>query len=184
VRSGFSLTWWIIAAMPVALRTIIFSILVPGTVALYVPYVLLGRPALQQAINRTSALSWIGIPLLLLGIAIYLRCAWDFTFTGRGTPGPWDPPRAFVATGLYRFVRNPMYVGVLAVIFGEAIWLRSETLVEYGLVVWLFFHLFVIAYEEPTLKHSFGASYDEYRSRVPRWIPMWRTQQVTPRPLS
>ena len=157
--------------MPVAARTLIFSILVPGTVAFYVPFLLLGRPTLQQAIARISALSWLGAPVLLFGMAVYLRCAWDFTFTGRGTPGPWDPPRVFVATGLYRFVRNPMYVGVLAVIFGEAILFRSEAVGEYGIITAVLMHLFVVAYEEPALKHSFGASYDEYRARVPRWLP-------------
>lgn len=160
--------------MPVALRTIIFSIVVPGTVALYVPYTLLGRLSWGDAIARVTPLSFVGIALLLCGVAVYLRCAWEFTFTGRGTPGPWDPPRVFVATGLYRLVRNPMYVGVLCMIVGEAVVFRSEAVAEYALIVAVLMHLFVVAYEEPTLRHMFGASYEAYRATVPRWIPRRR----------
>ena len=108
------------------------------------------------------------------GTAIYLRCAWDFAYHGRGTPAPIDPPKILIFRGLHRFVRNPMYLGVLCVIFGQAELFRSVRILIYGVCLWLVFHLFVIVYEEPTLRKQFGASYEEYRRMVPRWIPKFR----------
>jgi protein-S-isoprenylcysteine O-methyltransferase Ste14 len=90
---------------------------------------------------------------------------------GLGTPGPWDAPRRFVATGPYRWVRNPIYVGVILVINGEAWLFLSVPLVVYGVVAAIFFHLFVLGYEEPTLRQKFGETYVEYLRTVPRWIP-------------
>jgi protein-S-isoprenylcysteine O-methyltransferase Ste14 len=109
----------------------------------------------------------------LLGASIYLWCAWDFTFAGRGTPAPIDPPKELVVRGLYRYVRNPMYVGVVSILFGEALFFESRILFEYAVIVFIFFYLFVVLYEEPILMKKFGESYRNYCRVIPRWIP-WR----------
>jgi protein-S-isoprenylcysteine O-methyltransferase Ste14 len=112
-----------------------------------------------------------GAPLILLGAGVYLRCAWDFAVAGRGTPFPLDPPRELVARHLYRYVRNPMYLGVLSVLIGEALLFESVRLLGYAASVAAGFHLFVVLYEEPALRSQFGESYLRYAETVPRWIP-------------
>jgi protein-S-isoprenylcysteine O-methyltransferase Ste14 len=107
----------------------------------------------------------------VLGAIIYLWCAWDFATAGQGTPLPVDPPKKLVARGFYRWVRNPMYVGVLLLILGQAILFESLLLVGYGALLWLIFHLFIVYYEEPTLKRMFGSAYEQYCTAVPRWMP-------------
>jgi protein-S-isoprenylcysteine O-methyltransferase Ste14 len=79
-----------------------------------------------------------------------------------------------VVTGLYRYVRNPMYVAVLGLILGQALFLGNVRVLEYGLVVWVAFHVFVCLYEEPTLRRTFGAEYEEFCASVPRWVPRLR----------
>ena len=101
----------------------------------------------------------------------YFWCAWDFAFAGEGTPAPIDPPKMLVWQGLYRIVRNPIYVGVLLVLLGEAILFESQMLLAYVPVVWLWLHLFTVYYEEPTLRKKFGDVYEQYCAAVPRWIP-------------
>ena len=98
-------------------------------------------------------------------------CFRDFTVKGRGTPAPVDPPKELVITGLYRYVRNPMYVSGLIVLTGWILWSPSLPLITALLLFFAAAHLFVTLYEEPTLKKKFGASYEEYLRRVPRWIP-------------
>jgi protein-S-isoprenylcysteine O-methyltransferase Ste14 len=147
-------------------KTLIFTIVVPGTVGVYIPYWLRGPGP-----HAISALGLLGIAPAVAGIAVYLWCAWDFAAFGRGTPLPLDPPKPLVARGLYRFVRNPMYVGVLLVIFGQALWFGSAATLWYALAIALMFHLFVVFYEEPALRRKFGESYAQYRRTVPRWMP-------------
>jgi protein-S-isoprenylcysteine O-methyltransferase Ste14 len=118
---------------------------------------------------HASGFYLLGWPLLVAGAIIYFRCAWDFAVTGGGTPAPIDPPRKLVAKGLYRDVRNPMYVGVLAILTGEAILAQNVRIAIYAALVWTGFHLFVLLYEEPTLRLKFGAEYEEYCRTVPRW---------------
>lgn len=153
-----------------AIKTLVFTLLVPGSVTVLVPYLMLssGRDLYAWQIGL---LRLVGIFPLILGVAFYLRCAWDFTFTGQGTPAPIDPPRIFVAKGFYRIVRNPMYVGIMLILTGEAFVFESAMLLAYAAILWLGFHLFVIYYEEPTLKKKFGKTYEEYFRVVPRWIP-------------
>jgi len=154
--------------MKPALKTLIFTILVPGSVTVAIPLSLLP----SGAEFHLGGWRLIGLFPIALGAVFYLRCAWDFAFVGRGTPAPIDPPKVLVVRGLYRLVRNPMYVGVLLILFGEAIVFASSVLVRYALVVWLLFHLFVVLYEEPTLKEKFGTAYEDYCRAVPRWIPV------------
>jgi protein-S-isoprenylcysteine O-methyltransferase Ste14 len=149
------------------LKTLLFTILVPGFVAGYVPYVLLGaKPAPSH-----DPLGWFGEALLVLGACIYFRCAWEFAVRGLGTPAPIAPTKFLVVSGLHRYVRNPMYIGVALVILGQAALFRAPHLAEYAALMLLTAHLFVIFYEEPTLRRQFGESYEEYRRTVPRWIP-------------
>lgn len=150
-------------------KTLIFTILVPGTVTIYVPYRLLYSRVGRNSISIDS-LNFIGIIPIVFGALVYLWCAWDFTFAGQGTPAPIDPPRKLVVRGLYKFTRNPMYVGVLSILLGEGILFESRILFEYAGWAFVFFYLFVVFYEEPTLRRKFGESYEIYCRSVPRWI--------------
>jgi protein-S-isoprenylcysteine O-methyltransferase Ste14 len=158
----------------IALKTLIFTIVVPGTAAVYIPYLLLSS-GLRPLALELGAFRLLGLAPLALGVLIYLWCAWDFTFAGRGTPAPIAPPQTLVVRGLYRFVRNPMYVGVLLVVLGEAIVLESALLLLYGVLLFVIFHLFVLSYEEPALQRQFGMSYEQYRNAIPRWLPNLRS---------
>ena len=150
----------------VLLKTIIFTIVVPGSVALLVPYYFFFPSATPHGFVRYSGLVPIGI-----GGAIYFRCAFDFTFAGKGTPAPIDPPKQLVVKGLYRYVRNPMYAGVTLVLLGEALLFGSLSLAKYAGAAFLLFNLFVWLYEEPALRTKFGESYRIYCETVPRWLP-------------
>ncbi len=152
------------------IKSLIFTIVVPGTVTILVPGLLLSSTAGSERFN-IGIFRYLGVVPILLGASIYLWCAWDFTFAGKGTPAPIDPPKELVARGLYRYVRNPMYVGVGSVLFGEALLFQSLALVAYLGAVLLMFSLFVVFYEEPALTRKFGDSYRRYREAVPRWIP-------------
>lgn len=153
-----------------AFKTLLWSIFVPGTVAVLIPYWLLSSGWAFFAL-RLGAFRFLGLPLMLLGALIYCWCAWDFTFTGKGTPAPFDPPQELVIKGPYRLVRNPMYVFVLLTIIGAAIFFENAILLVYAALVFTFFHLWVIGYEEPTLHRKFGTAYARYCAAVARWIP-------------
>jgi len=146
-------------------KTLLFTLVMPGTVGVYLPQALRSD---QRALPLP--VHFAGIAVFACGAAIYFWCAWDFAAKGLGTPLPLDAPRVLVVKGLYRFSRNPMYVGVLSVIFGQAIYYGSLLVVAYGFLVLLAFRLFARLYEEPTLKRLFGAQYEEYCRKVPRWI--------------
>ena len=154
------------------LKTLLFTLLVPASVTILVPQLLLS--ANVKFWPDDFSVHWLlGFTLIGIGAAFYFKCAWDFASFGKGTPVPLDPPRNFVARGLYRLVRNPMYVGVLLVLIGQALIFRSFLILGYTILMWLCFHLFVTLYEEPTLRKKFGSSYDEYCRTVPRWFPAW-----------
>ena len=150
-----------------ALKTLIFSILVPGTVAGVIPWLLLG----PGAVLMVPSIWLAGIVPLALGVGLYLWCAGAFTFIGRGTPAPIDAPKVLVVEGFYCWVRNLMYIAVLTVVTGEAILFRSLLLVVYVLLLWAAFHMAILFVEEPSLRRQFGASYETYLHTVPRWIP-------------
>jgi protein-S-isoprenylcysteine O-methyltransferase Ste14 len=152
------------------IKTLIFTIVVPGTVTVLVPRWLLSSPIGSERFN-IGFFRYVGVVPLLIGASIYLWCAWDFTFAGKGTPAPIDPPKELVVRGLYRYVRNPMYVGVGSVLIGEALLFQSLGLVAYAGAALLAVSLFVLFYEEPALTRKFGDSYRRYREAVPRWIP-------------
>jgi len=150
-----------------ALRSLLFFMLAPGMVAGVIPLTLLRTGSQTQ----TGFFSYLAFPLWLIGVAALLWCFWDFLVKGRGTPAPIDPPKELVVTGLYNYVRNPMYVGVLLVIIGHFLWFGSWNLLIYATVIFVAFHSFVTLYEEPNLKKRFGATYEDYLQRVPRWLP-------------
>lgn len=151
-----------------AFRSILFVFLIPGTVAGYVPFLILQSSA-QDVHPRASIGSGLAACLIVLGASVLLRCVWDFFAAGRGTLAPFDPPRNLVVRGLYRFTRNPMYNGVVSVLAGEAWLFRSASLWKYAAVVFILFHVTVIVYEEPTLESQFGESFRRYKRAVPRW---------------
>jgi protein-S-isoprenylcysteine O-methyltransferase Ste14 len=150
-----------------ALKSFLFLILVAGLGAGYVPFALL--PEIPQV--DTGIFAYLAFPLWLIGAVIVLWCFADFTFKGHGTPNPIDPPKDLVTTGVYRYVRNPIYVATLTIIIGHFLWFKTIWMLVYAVVVSLVFHLFVTLYEEPTLKRKFGAVYENYCASVPRWIP-------------
>ena len=153
------------------LKTMLFTLVAPGTVLVVVPRWLLGggfpRP-------ERGLLTWVGGVVILVGATIYFRCAWEFAVRGLGTPAPVAPTKFLVTTALHRYVRNPMYIGVFGVIVGEAIIFRSAILWGYAAFFSVPVELFVVFYEEPTLRRQFGESYEEYRRAVRRWIPRIR----------
>jgi protein-S-isoprenylcysteine O-methyltransferase Ste14 len=116
---------------------------------------------------------WLAALPSVLGFAVAIRCVWDFGWTGRGTPAPFAPPQRLVVVGLYRYVRNPMYLGFavgwvgLWVVFGHA----NSAAIAAAAAVALGVHMFVALYEEPTLQNKFGADYEEYCRNVDRWLP-------------
>ena len=153
-----------------AFKSVIFFVLAPGMVAGCIPLALLRTGSQVQA----APFSYLAFPLWVIGVAMLVWCFWDFLAKGKGTPAPIDPPRELVVSGLYQYVRNPMYVGVLLVIIGHFLWFGFWNLLIYAVLVFMGFSAFVIFYEEPTLKRNFGAAYEEYLKRVPRWIPRIR----------
>ena len=155
-----------------ALRSILWALLAPGVVAGYVPWRYFGLDRLTLDLASPSQV--VGLVLIGGGAALLAACIWQFAAEGRGTLSPVDAPREIVVRGLYRFVRNPMYLSVSAIVLGEAALARSKALVLYWAAVFLAFNLFVLLYEEPALTRRFGASYEAYARRVPRWIPRWR----------
>ncbi len=152
--------------MVLFLKNLLFTVIVPGTVAVYAPLALATG-------GSTTSFAWfvVSVALFAVGGAIYLWCVWDFATFGRGTPAPIDAPKDLVIRGLYRYVRNPMYVGVLSAILGWSALFQAPGILLYAGCVGLCFHLFVVLYEEPHLRQTFGSSYDEYRARVGRWFP-------------
>ncbi len=152
--------------MVLLLKNLLFTFAVPGTVAVVIPHWIAGRA--QASSGRPLVLALL---LFAIGAAIYSWCVWDFASYGRGTPAPIDAPKRLVVRGLYRWTRNPMYVGVLTVILAWAVLFQVTGLVAYAAIVATCFHLFIVLYEEPHLEREFGEQYAEYRSHVGRWLP-------------
>ena len=153
-----------------------FLLLAPGTVAGLVPW-WITRWRMQPPLLGFSGFRVIGALMIAAGIAIVLDSFARFALQGLGTPAPVLPTRHLVVSGLYRYVRNPMYVGVLGILLGQGLLLGDGRLFAYGGLLWLGVHVFVVGYEEPTLRRSFGAEYQAFRRNVPRWIPRlspWR----------
>jgi protein-S-isoprenylcysteine O-methyltransferase Ste14 len=148
------------------LRNILFTLVVPGTAAVLVPVLILTNGG-----TAAEPRMWPAVAVIAAGSILYVACVWVFAVVGRGTPGPWDAPRRFVAVGPYRWVRNPIYIAALLVVLGQAWLFLSVPLLVYAGALAGAFHLFVIGYEEPTLRRRFGEEYAEYVRTVGRWMP-------------
>jgi protein-S-isoprenylcysteine O-methyltransferase Ste14 len=149
------------------LKNLLYTLIVPGAVAVYFPL----RIARDVPWPGWGVAQFVALVPVVLGAAVYFRCLWAFATAGRGTPAPIDPPLRLVMTGLYRYVRNPMYLGVLLIIAGWVLFFQYSELVKFWLITALVLHALVRIGEEPLLRRRFGDAYLEYCRRVNRWVP-------------
>jgi protein-S-isoprenylcysteine O-methyltransferase Ste14 len=151
----------------------IFLAIAPGIVAGYVPRRIC-HWHVEAPLLGISSLRLVGVLLIAAGLPVLLDSFARFALQGLGTPAPIFPTRHLVVSGLFRYVRNPMYVAVVSLILGQGLFFGSILVLEYGIAVWVGFYLFVLIYEEPTLRKSYGPEYEEFCASVPRWIPHLR----------
>ncbi len=155
-----------------AFRSLLWLALVPGIFAGYVPWRFFGLGRIPW--DPRNPVHLVGLLCITLGAGLLVACVWEFARSGRGTLSPVDPPRELVVRGLYRYVRNPMYLSVTTIILGELLLTRSQGLLLYWVIWFVAVNLFIIGYEEPTLQRRFGESYERYRKQVGRWLPRLR----------
>jgi protein-S-isoprenylcysteine O-methyltransferase Ste14 len=139
-----------------------------GFFTFYLPYQL---AILDNHFFDLDIFRYLAFPLWIIGTLVIIWCSFDIIRKGRGTPAHFDPPKKLIINGLYRYVRNPIYLGALLIQLGYVIWFGSGILISYFLLFMLAYHLMVVFVEEPILRNVFGAAYDEYSKHVPRWIP-------------
>jgi protein-S-isoprenylcysteine O-methyltransferase Ste14 len=156
-----------------AVGTLVFFVLAPGVVAGLVPWWLTGWD-MREPLRYWAPLRAVGVVLLTAGIVVLVHAFVRFVVEGVGTPAPVAPTQHLVVGGLYRYVRNPMYLAVVAVIVGQALVLGQLILLLYAAAVAFAFVAFVHWYEEPALTAQFGPQYEEYRGAVPAWWPRLR----------
>lgn len=157
------------------LKTALFLLSVPGTVLIIIPSTII-LPIERNAFDM-GLFAWLALPFWVIGLGMLLWCAADFVRKGHGTPAPIDAPKYLVTGGLYRFVRNPMYLGVLLFAAGNSLWYGSPLMAGYVVFLWLAFHAFILSYEEPHLRKTFGANYIAYCQVIPRWLPRFHDGQ-------
>jgi protein-S-isoprenylcysteine O-methyltransferase Ste14 len=148
------------------LKNLLFTLIAPCSVALWIPYLITRKDTPYSGISLL-----IAILFFVIGAVFYLWCQWNFAKYGRGTPAPIDAPKKLVIRGLYKYVRNPMYVGMITALLGWLTLYHSWRLVRFTVFIWICFELFIIFYEEPHLRKIFGAEYEEYCAKVGRWFP-------------
>ena len=151
------------------LGSAIFLVIAPGIVAGYVPW-RISRWQVGAPLLGTSSFRLVGVLLIAAGLPVLLDSFARFALQGRGTPAPIFPTRHLVVSGLFRYVRNPMYVAVVSLALGQGLFFGSVRVLDYGIAVWAGFHLFVLIYEEPTLRKTYGPEYEQFCANVPRWI--------------
>ncbi len=154
-----------------AVASVLFLLVPPGIVAGLVPWLITRWDAPDLLPYFVGLMVGVGGFVVFIGIVLLLDCFIRFVREGSGTPMPWMPTEGMIASGPYRYVRNPMYVAVVAIILGQAILFWSLPLAGYAAAVWIVFHLFVLLVEEPSLRRAFGPPYERYAAVVPRWIP-------------
>jgi protein-S-isoprenylcysteine O-methyltransferase Ste14 len=154
----------------VVVRAVVYAALFIGVVLVYLPGRFLAWSGIAERAT-TGAPQVAGMIIVAIGTALALWCVLTFVFIGKGTPAPFDPPRKLVVRGPYRFVRNPMYIGAGMTIAGAAVYYESLSILSYTCLFFLITHLFVVLYEEPTLRRTFGDEYEAYFRRVRRWVP-------------
>ena len=153
-----------------AIKTIIATILVPGTACFLIPYFIL--KAANTSLNPTiGILKVFAILAAAFGTGMVIWVSTAFVRLGKGTPVPIEPPTRLVISGLYRYIRNPMYTGALLIILAEALYFNAINIVIYAGVLWAIFQALLVVYEEPQLKRRFGIAYEDYLASVPRWLP-------------
>lgn len=155
-------------------RNLIFTIIQPGLVAGLIPFWILEANSSLRSygifVQSLQFHHYSGAIVFVVGLVIMLNCIISFATKGRGTLSPVDPTRKLVITGLYRFSRNPMYIGVMLILIGEAIFFQSGYLWIYLLFVFIAFNIFILLHEEPRLRRDFGEEYKRYCGKVRRWI--------------
>jgi protein-S-isoprenylcysteine O-methyltransferase Ste14 len=154
----------------VLVRAITYATLFVGLVLIYLPNQMLSAAGVDRP-ARLGAFQFAGMIIGAAGAAVALWCILSFAFFGRGTPAPFDPPRQLVVRGPYRYVRNPMYLGAALALTGAALFYETGVLWAYAAGFLVVLHLFVELYEEPTLRQTFGDTYEDYRRKVGRWWP-------------
>lgn len=153
-----------------ALKSALFALLIPGTVTVFVPYLLIsGR--LLTLFSHWTGLQYAALLPMAIGTAILVVCIRDLTVLGRGTLAHIDPPKRLVVRGLYRYVRNPMYLGGVMLLLGEALAFRSMAILAWAALWFLAINCVVLFYEEPVLRRRFGGTYEQYCRAVRRWRP-------------
>jgi protein-S-isoprenylcysteine O-methyltransferase Ste14 len=155
-----------------ALRSLAWTLLLPGVVAGYIPWRFFGLSRVR--LDWSDPLYLVGLLLIVLGAALLLACILEFAHSGRGTLSPMDPPQQLVVRGLYRWVRNPMYLSVFTIVLGEWLLTRSRGMLTWWAAFFVAANLFVLGYEEPVLRRKFGQEYVAYTRRVGRWLPRSR----------
>lgn len=160
------------SSVGLALRSILWTLLLPGLFAGYLPWRFFGLAQVQPDLRNPVHI--LALLMIGAGAALLLTCIWEFARSGRGTLAPVDPPRELVVRGLYRYVRNPMYLSVTMIVLGEVLLTGSRGLFVYWAIWFVAVNLFVIGYEEPTLRRRFGESYERYTREVGRWLPSVR----------
>jgi protein-S-isoprenylcysteine O-methyltransferase Ste14 len=156
--------------MFVLVRAVTYATLFIAFVLVYLPARFLSWSGIVEPAT-TGAPQVAGMIMVAIGTAIALWCVVTFVFIGKGTPAPFDPPRKLVIRGPYQFVRNPMYIGAAMTLAGAALFYESLSIFIYSGVFFLITHLFVVLYEEPTLRRTFGDEYEAYCRRTTRWWP-------------
>jgi protein-S-isoprenylcysteine O-methyltransferase Ste14 len=146
------------------IKAVISFLILPGIVAFLLPLSFVYFSGIDKVQSA-------GYPVVLIGLVLLLWCVRDFYVVGKGTLAPWAPPKKIVVTGLYKYVRNPMYVGVLVLILGWSILFQSIVLLAYAAIFFLIFHIRVLTNEEPWLNKTFGEEWQSYKNKVPRWFP-------------
>ena len=152
------------------LGTIAFTLVVPGTLIVLIPHLLTGWQ-LRPPLVGIEATRTFGVALIVLAAPLFFRFLSGFVREGHGTPAPIAPPERLVVGGPFRWIRNPGYVAVVSLVAGQALLFGSGAVLAYAAFLALAFHLFVVLYEEPTLRRQFGTEYESYCREVPRWIP-------------
>jgi protein-S-isoprenylcysteine O-methyltransferase Ste14 len=149
----------------------VFFLIAPGTVAGVVPWLI---SHWRFKAEHSGALAAGGIILIACGLIPLIESFSRFAWKGLGTPAPVAPTRHLVVSGFYRYIRNPMYLGVIAIITGQALLFVDADILIYALAAWLVMHAFVMFYEEPKLRRTFGSEYAAFCAQVPRWLPRLR----------
>ena len=153
-----------------AIGSVVFFIVAPGFVAYVIPFLIASWQSDSWRLDPPLT-QWLAVAIGVVGTIALIECFVRFVMKGVGTPAPIAPTEHLVVTGLYRVVRNPMYVAVLAIIVAQGLWFASVAVLVYAAVMWAIFTAFVMLYEEPTLAATYGEEYATYRRNVRRWIP-------------